>query len=137
MAHSLEDIGKEKGIKLVHLNIRSLLNEIDQLRIVVQGSGLDIITLSETWMQGHLCSQLVDISGYSMIRQDRDFDKVGKKRGGGLVTYIHSTKFPEFRSLDKLSTSSKNVEAQWLEICRPNCKNIVICNMYRPPNANL
>ena len=130
-------LGKEKGLKLVHLNIRSLHGKIDQLRIAVEGSGVDIVTLSETWVKGFLDSQLLSLKGYTMLRQDRNLERVGKKNGGGLMTYIRTSKFPDYKLLDKLSTSCPHIEAQWIEIVRPECKNLVICNFYRLPNTNL
>ena len=36
-----------------------------------------------------------------------------------------------------MKKSDTNIEAQWLIINRPNCKNVVICNGYRPPTGKL
>ena len=81
-----------RGLKLVHLNITILHGKIDQLRIAVEGSGVDIVTLSETWVKGFLDSQLLSLKGYTMLRQDRNLEKVGKKNGGGLMTHIRTSK---------------------------------------------
>ena len=36
-----------------------------------------------------------------------------------------------------MDISSDHIEAQWLHIYRPNCKDVVICNIYRPPKGDL
>ena len=39
--------------------------------------------------------------------------------------------------LSKLSTCKTNIEAQWLKIPRNKVKNIILCNVYRPPTGYL
>ena len=33
--------------------------------------------------------------------------------------------------------SNEHIEAQWVRIHRPSCKDYMICNMYLPPNSDL
>ena len=53
---TFEELGKCKGFKLVHLNVRSLPKKIDQLRVLLAGTQLDVVTLSETWLNGAVSS---------------------------------------------------------------------------------
>ena len=133
----LQDLDKAKGVKLLHVNVRSLPNKIDQLRVQLSTTSLDVISVSETWAKKCLSSQLFQIQGYNIERQDRDLSKTTKKKGGGLVTYINATKFPDYLVLDKLSVSEPFLEALWVKIRRSHCKDLVICNLYRPPEGNL
>ena len=87
---TVEALQNVKGFKLVHLNIRSISKEIKQVKIMFFNSCLDVITLSETWMNKAVSSKLVNLEDYVMYRQDRNYKAVGKKRGGGLVTYIYT-----------------------------------------------
>ena len=135
--HTLRDLEQTKGIKILHLNVRSLLKKIDQLKIYFDNSKLDVVTLSETWTKSSVHSQLLQIEGFETIRQDRNLQKTNKKTGGGLITYIKTSKFPDYSVLDKLSTSDSDIEAQWIKIKRIHCKNIIICNLYRPPSGRL
>ena len=130
-------LGEAKGIKILHLNTRSILPKMEQLRTCLVSSHIDIITISETWLKRHINSGLLSLPGYSILRQDRDLSKSTKKRGGELLTYIQTATCPSYKPLDKLSISDKHIEAQWTQIIRKHCKNIVICNLYRPPGGDL
>ena len=70
--NDIEDLGAEKGFKLIHWNVRSLLKKIDQMRAVLADSPLDIITISESWLKPHLHTGLISIQGFEVLRQDRD-----------------------------------------------------------------
>ena len=76
------------------------------------------------------------------MRLDRNVNrgrqgKSTKKRGGGVIMYIHAKHASSTESLDDMNMSNEHIEAQWVQIHRPACKNMVICNMYRPPTGNL
>ena len=133
----LRSLNKSKGFKVLHLNIRSLHKKIDQLQLLLQGSNIDVFTISETWLKEHLSSQLYSLQNYTLFRQDRSSGLKVKKRGGGLVTYIHKSHASNSEPLPHLSACYNYVEAQWLKIHRPNCKSVIICNIYRPPGGDL
>ena len=84
----VESLSKEKGFKLVHMNVRSLTKKMDQMRVMLSGTGLDVITLSETWLDESVNSKSVDLTDYILYRQDRDKKKIKKKRGGGGCLHI-------------------------------------------------
>ena len=134
---SLDQLNAVKGFKIVHLNIRSIVKKIDQVRILLENTPIDIVTFSETWLKSHLHSALFDISGYKLLRQDRLSKKKSGKRGRGLMTYVRDSHSSLCEELEDLNTSNENIEAQWTLIHRPHCKNIVIGNLYRPPTGDL
>ena len=136
--HTFSTIKDIKGLKLVHLNVRSLLKKMDQVRLLLRDSEVDILSISETWLKTHLHSNLVSIQGYKLYRQDRALGPLRKKkRGGGLITYIADKHASMCESLQDMDRSDETIEAQWTLIHRPNCKNVVTCNLYRPPEGNL
>ena len=90
--------------------------------------------MSETWLRSNLHSDLIKLEGYSLYRLDRNSHK---KRGGGLITYVHQKHASACEPLDDLSITNTNIEAQWLYIHRPQCKDMVTCNIYRPPGGDL
>ena len=47
---SLNEMHDLKGFKIIHLNIRSLMQEIDSVRLDILQHDLDILCLSETWL---------------------------------------------------------------------------------------
>ena len=125
-----------KGLKIVHLNIRSLLPKIDQIRLLLYNSKIDIITLSKTWLNPMLDSALIAIPGYKHFRLDRKTDNP-KKKGGGLITYIRNDLASGVQVLGNLETLNADLKAQWIEIERDRARNILICNIYRPPTGNV
>ena len=151
---SIADLDKEKGVKVLHWNVRSIVRKIDQIRILLANSTIDVVTISESWLKPHLHSNLVAIEGFQVLRQDRIHGvsagvpksksktksrtrSLPSKRGGGLLTYVNVKHSSYCEPLDDLSASNEDIEAQWVLIHRPNCKNIVVCNVYRPPNGKL
>ena len=134
---SLEDLGGYKGVKMVHCNIRSLVKKIDQVKLLVEGSGIDIITISETWLKQHLNTSLFNLEGYYAFRQDRNQRLKPGKRGGGLICYVSHKHASSCEILSELDKSNDYIEAQWLYIHRQHCKDMVICNIYRPPKGDL
>ena len=126
---SLEDLKKFKGFKTAHINVRSLLKKMDQIRLITDGSEVDVFTISETWLKPHLSTTLVELDGYRAFRQD----KCSKTNNKNVNTKHMSSCEP----LDELNIINEHIEAQWLYLHRAHCKNVVICNTYRPPNGNM
>ena len=133
----INSLNAEKGFKLIHWNVRSVVKKIDQIRALTTDSPIDVITMSESWLKQHLHSGLISIEGYETFRQDRGSKFRLKKRGGGLLTYVNMKHSSHCEPLLDLGVSDENIEAQWTLIHRPHCKNVMVCNAYRPPNGNL
>jgi len=50
-----------KGLKIIHLNIRSLMSKIDLLRAWASHNKPDIITVTETWLHSAISNNNVEI----------------------------------------------------------------------------
>ena len=79
-----------KGVNIVFWITRSLLNKIDDVREKLHDGNISILIFSESWLKPDIPDTLVDIDGYTLYRQDRNFkNKKGyHKRGGGLILYV-------------------------------------------------
>ena len=75
------EFSRAKGLKIVHLNIRSLLPKIEQIRTLLSQYKIDIMTISETWLNSYIDDKLIAILGYTLLRQDRQGEEA-KTRGG-------------------------------------------------------
>jgi hypothetical protein len=76
---------KSRGLKIAHLNIRSLPSKLDELAVRMTNSkSFDILTLSETWLNPDISEDEINISGYSCVRKDRV-----NGVGGGVAIYCH------------------------------------------------
>ena len=135
--HDINSLNEEKGFKLIHWNVCSVVKKIDQIRVLAVNSPIDVITMSESWLKQHLHTELVSIKGFEIFRQDRGAISKSRKRRGGLLTYVNKKHAAHCEPLLELGASNENIETQWTLIHRPNCKNVVVCNVYRPPNGNL
>ena len=63
---SINDFPKGKGLKIAHLNIRSLRNKVDDLQLYLKENPYEILTLSETWLSENICNSLLQIDGYHL-----------------------------------------------------------------------
>ena len=132
------DFVNKKGVHLAQLNIRSLWNKIDITRQMILNSGLDMISLSETWLSSQMNSQVIDIPGYNCIRHDRSWTENNNiKKGGGLCAYVKSDINVSYLDFLEYNVSTKDMELLWISLILPNSKRIIIGNAYRPPQGNV
>ena len=137
---TLDSLKAAKGLKICHLNIRSILNKIDQFRLHFESSDLDVITISETWLTKEISSSILQMHNYQIFRWDRAYctgDNGLIKKGGGLLIYVRDgLNFNAVMDTSK-NISTKNCELQRIELCSDVQKNIVIYNLYRPPSGSV
>ena len=133
-----------KGFHIAHLNVRSMFggHKFDTLKNQIGTSGVDLFTLSETWLNAAITDKLVEITPYTVTRLDRgwsDHDNNAKgspKRGGGLACFIKDgIKFSDTK-LAALNMSSADLEMQWITINLGKVRPIVVINIYRPPQGS-
>ena len=89
------DIHTSSVIRVAHLNCRSLLSAIDDVRRLIVIEGIDILALTETWLDESIDDSEVSLAGYSILRKDRN------RRGGG-VAFIISNQI-RFKSCSEIS----------------------------------
>ena len=68
---TFETLSAAKGLKFIHLNVRSLTKKIDQIRTLLADTTLDVLTFSETWLKQYLNTKVVHLDGYKSFRLDR------------------------------------------------------------------
>jgi len=123
----LQEICKQRGLSLVHQNIRGLQANFENLCAVIDNHNIDILTLSETHLYNDEPQDLVSISGYELITRNRTSGK-----GGGVCIYIKEGIIWERRE----DLESKNIENIWVEIFFKNSHSFLICCIYRPPDTS-
>ena len=103
---------KSRGFVVAHLNVRSLQRKLDELKLVVEANTktIDVLTLSETWLNSLIFDEEIRLPGYLCVRKDR----TGHKRGGGTLIYIREN-LP-YRIRNDLMT--EDIECLWIEINR-------------------
>ena len=117
---------KSRGLTIAHLNIRGLLNKIDNIRYLLDTHKIKVFHVSETFLTQSIDTQLLHIPNYYIVRRDRT-----GKLGGGVVSYIHSSiKFSRLFDLD-----STLPESLTIKINQPHSKPFITSAVYRPPNS--
>ena len=125
---SVENFTRSRGLKIAHLNVRSLMPKLDSLKILFENKPFDVFTVSETWLKPSILDNEIHLPGYSCVRSDR----LGKV-GGGCLAYVRDG-IP-YRPRPDLGTSS--TESCVVEISRPKCKRLLIWTIYRAPDLNM
>jgi hypothetical protein len=120
-------LGHHKGLTIGHLNVRSLKNKIDQIRLMLQDQPLDVFAVSETWLNTNISDSEVAIPNYKLYRKDR------ATRGGGVALYVNSLIDHE---LCTDHTGVSNTEVIWVKISPKYHKALHVAAVYRPPSAD-
>ena len=117
-----------KGLKICHLNIRSLPAHIDELRLILDEYPFDILSLNETRLDDSIPDGEISINEYTIHRKDRDRD------GGGVAILIRNC-----INYSKVSipTPLRDLELASIQIPKPFSKPIIICSWYRPPDSHV
>lgn len=114
---------KMRGLSMAHLNKRGFHSSLDEIKIFLGNKTLDVLTLSETWLNETIDDAKLAVEGYVLIRKDRRYGN-----GGGVAAYIKSnhafTERPEL--------CCNNLEVLWFEINIPKSKPVLIASVYRP-----
>ena len=116
------DFPRFRGLKIAHLNVRSLTGKIDSLRIFLKENPFDVLTLSETWLKANVSDSEIFIPGYTLLRNDRD-----SHIGGGTLAYIHDGLPYCVRS----DLQAPNVESCVVEINRAKARKLFIFTLYK------
>ena len=126
--------GSKNDFSLAHINIRSLKSKIETLRIHMLDKKDAVLGISESWLHEGILNNMVDIDGYNLERLDRSWGD--DKKCGGVAIFIRKDLSYSTTSYKHLNISSNNIEVQWVEIIRNGKKNIVVANVYRPPDGD-
>lgn len=126
LRHDIIDYRKDKhhDLMIAHLNINSVQNKLDDLKLLNRELKSQVIFLSETKIDSSYKDDQFLRRGYNMFRKDR------KKDGGGLMAFISTN----IASKEVTAPAYKHVEVLAIEI-KTTCSTILLVGVYRPPKA--
>ena len=113
----------ENGLKCAHLNVRSLLPKIEEVRHHIQSGALDVLCINETWLDSDVGDDLVSIPGYNIFRRDRN------RHGGGVCIFVKQSHHCRLMSMVSI------VESVWVEISLNKKETYIVGTIYRPPSS--
>ena len=112
-------------------NVMSLSPKIDELREVAKQIEVDLICITETWLQSHIHDNVVEIYGYNIVRRDRY-----QGDHGGVCIYVKNAIKYELLSV----LANNDHEVIWLKLKPVRLPRgipcIILCNLYHPPKGN-
>ena len=102
--------------------------------MLLSRSNLNILLLSETFLNYSVSNTLMEIEGYNFYRMDRDGGS-GKKRGRGLCVYSN----PDYKvtHLTDKNLCTPDIEIMWLCLELKVMRKTFTANVYHPPDRNL
>ena len=116
---------RKRGLHFLHINVNSLPSKIEELRNIVGRTKRAILGITESKLDSSIPDQEVKISGYSILRNDRN------RNGGDVACYIRAD-----LCFNKRNVFSSSVEYVFFDLLIPKVKPISIGIFYRPPNVN-
>ena len=112
-------------------NTMSLAPKIDEIAISHISNNIDVALFSESWLKESIPDDAINITGYQLLRRDRQH-----KSHGGVCLYIKKT-IPYVRVTE---LESDHHEVLWVALSPRRLpreySNIIIAVIYHPPDAN-
>ena len=120
---------KNRGLKVLHLNVNGLLAKIDQIRLLLTKTGCNthILQISESHLDDSVPDSLIDVYGYNIIRKDR---KAGP--GGGVCIYIRN----DMNYQRRLDLEKDEIEALVIELLIKYSKSLLASVVYCSPDSS-
>ena len=116
----------KKGLHISHLNVHYLYPKLDELKILMSTqANIDILCLSETFLNDEFSNHELTIQNYDFVRKDR------QSHGGGLLIYTKSN----LSCIRRDDLESDGIEMLWLEVKNNRQKPFLLCYVYCPPSA--
>ena len=100
------------GLKIVHLNCRSLYRKLDEL--ISYFKSCDIVCYSETWLTKKMSDELIFFADMKISRLDR-YSPNGTVKGGGVCIYMYVKSLQFFAEMHINGTSSMCDYENWAE----------------------
>ena len=113
------------NFKFAHFNARSVPKSIDELNFILSQLKLDVFAISESWLSKDLPSELFEIEGYQIFRNDRK-----TKRGGGVCIYVKEYLKAKLINIPHIL---EQPEVIFIELCNKHTK-FALGVVYKPPN---
>lgn len=129
----VSEVSKFGNLNILHLNIRSLHKNLDNLRELLstlnkKNVSVDVVLLCETWLNSCNMSML-ELDGYKFFAKNRSTCK-----GGGIGVYVRNAF--EAKVSDKLSIMDEGIcESLMIEIYLKK-QRMIIGEIYRVPGSS-
>ena len=121
--YNFKKLDSKKGLSISLLNVNGLRSKLDDIKVLLNTSKIDILCINETKIDQNISKADLAIPGYNFHRKDRN------RHGGGVGIYFKNSL--NINPLPHLS--SEGIESMWIKIALKKSSPIFICCAYRPP----
>ena len=97
--------------------------------MILQQNSVDILALSETWLNDSWPDAVLTVPGYCCYRRDRS-----NSTGGGILIYVKSSLFSQ--RLAVFESDGLLFEDLYIEFRQPHSSPILFVCIYRPPDSS-
>ena len=114
------------------LNATSLKKDIGEVRqYLLSDQSFDVFGIAETRLGPEVHDNIIDIKGYSILRQDRNI------RGGGVLLYIKDKLKAKVLLTSKTEHAKKPLKPEYIfcSIWEANSSPTLLVLVYRPPDV--
>ena len=89
---SIKTNKRSDHIVIKHINAQSLIPKLDEIKLLIENEDLDILCISETWLQPNILNDLISIKNYNVFRNDNPLNSRGS--GACIIVYMSKTSLP-------------------------------------------
>lgn len=114
-------------LTIEHINAQSLLSQIDEIELLIKNRNIDILCISETWLDEGIKDSFVQISDFNVYRCDYG------RRGGGVCIYVRNDL--KVNRIEVNIDRIVGVEDVWITIQRKKLPSFIVGCVYRHPKA--
>ena len=109
-------------------NINSLLAHLDDLKVFVLDSKIDVLAINETKIDSSVNDNEIYLPGFEVVRKD---SSVNGRSGGGVCIYLRSNINYQIRD----DLCDDQLECVVVEIIGPHSRLFIVSTWYKPPNS--
>lgn len=139
---------RERGLRsplpsILLSNVRSLCNKMDELRLLIRTnrdfSLTSVLCFTESWLTEATPDSAAQMTGFQLLRADRDPILSHKAKGGGICFYINQGWCSDVKVI--LQSCSPDLETFFIT-CRPfysprEFTSFTLAGVYIPPQADV
>lgn len=112
------------NISVAFFNVRSLTCNFVKFKDILNAERYDVVGVVETRLDARMLSVNLNISGYDLVRIDRN------SRGGGVAAYVSN----KLKYINLGGSCADDLEQLWIKVYLSKC-TCIIGTLYRPPRT--
>ena len=114
----------------MYVNAQSLLGNFNELILLTESRNIDILCITETWLDSNILDSFISIPGFNIFRHD-------KGRGGGACIYVRDDLHVKILETNINKDHEIKIEDVWLTVQARKLPSFIVGCVYRHPKAHV